>query len=130
MTESRRRWRRFCRNRLAMVSLFVLLLVHVTAVLAPSLAPHNPERINLLHRFSPGSANYLLGTDENGRDVLSRLLYGGRISLGVGFVSVLVAITIGTVLGGTVGYCGGMIDALIMRIAFAEVEFLGKARPC
>jgi peptide/nickel transport system permease protein len=100
-----------------MVSLLVLFMVHGVALLAPWVAPHSPEQINLLQRFAPGSVTHLLGTDENGRDVLSRLLYGGRVSLGVGFVSVLVAITIGTVLGGAAGYCGGTLDALIMRLA-------------
>ena len=117
MTETQRRWQRFRKNRLALASLVLLLLIHVLALLAPLLAPHSPEKINLLQRFAPMTASHLLGTDENGRDVLSRVMHGGRISLGVGFVAVLAAMTMGTVLGGLAGYFGGTLDALIMRIA-------------
>jgi peptide/nickel transport system permease protein len=117
MTESQRRWARFRKNRLAVGALGVLVLVHVVALLAPLFAPFNPEQINLLQRFAPMSPEHLLGTDENGRDVLSRLMHGGRVSLGVGFASVLAAMTIGIALGGIAGYFGGTIDALIMRVA-------------
>jgi peptide/nickel transport system permease protein len=117
MTESRRRWTRFSKNRLALASLLLLLMVHLTAFLAPLLAPYSPQQIDLLRRFAPISTEHPLGTDENGRDVLSRLMYGGRVSLGVGFVAVLVAITIGTALGGLAGYFGGATDAVIMRVA-------------
>ncbi len=117
MSESRKKWSRFSRNRLAVASGLFLLVIHLTALFAPLLAPQSPEKINLLKRFAPMSSEHLLGTDENGRDVLSRLIYGGRVSLGVGFVAVLIAITIGTVLGGIAGYFGGIVDALLMRIA-------------
>jgi peptide/nickel transport system permease protein len=92
-------------------------VVHVAALLAPLFAPFNPEQVNLLQRFAPMSLEHPLGTDENGRDVLSRLTYGGRVSLGVGIASVLAAMTIGVALGGAAGYFGGAIDALIMRVA-------------
>jgi peptide/nickel transport system permease protein len=104
-------------HRLAVGALGVLVLVHVVALLAPLFAPFNPEQINLLQCFAPMRPEHPLGTDENGRDVLSRLMYGGRVSLGVGFASVLAAMTIGIALGGIAGYFGGTIDALIMRVA-------------
>ncbi|RMF87540.1 MAG: ABC transporter permease, partial [Nitrospinota bacterium] len=117
MSDRRKFWPRFCRNRLAVISLLFLVLIHLVAFLAPFIAPYSPEKINLLQRFAPMSAEHLLGTDENGRDVLSRLIYGGRISLGVGFVSVLMSVTLGTILGGIAGYFGGAIDSLLMRLA-------------
>jgi ABC-type dipeptide/oligopeptide/nickel transport system permease subunit len=94
-------------------------MVHLMAFLAPVVAPYHPEQINLLRRFAPLSAEHLLGTDENGRDVLSRLMYGGRVSLGVGFASVLAAMTVGTMLGGIAGYFGGVIVAATLGVAYA-----------
>jgi peptide/nickel transport system permease protein len=117
MTETQRCWARFRKNRLALASLGLLLLIHGMALLAPLAAPFKPEQINLMQRFAPMSTEHPLGTDENGRDVLSRLMYGGRVSLGVGFVSVLAAMSIGTTLGGLAGYFGGIVDAVIMRLA-------------
>lgn len=115
-------WRRFRRNRLAVTGAIILLLLFMVAIFAPQLSPHDPLKITLAKRFSPpGSLSpdgkvYLLGTDSYGRDLLSRIIYGSRISLSVGFVSVGIAVTIGIILGSLSGYYGGMVDNIIMRL--------------
>ena len=110
-------WRRFSRNRLAVAALVYLLVVHVIALLAPWIAPYEPEAMDLLNQFSPPSREHLLGTDETGRDVFSRLIAGARVSLAVGLAAMVIAIAIGTTLGGLSGALGGTTDAVIMRIA-------------
>ncbi len=109
-------WRRFRRNRLAVAALAFLCAVHIVAVFAPYLAPHSPEYIDLLNQFASPSTDHPLGTDETGRDVLSRLIFGARTSLSVGFAAMAVAITVGSVLGAVSGFYGGLIDALVMRL--------------
>lgn len=118
-----RSWRRFCRNRLALAALIVLVVLHLAALLAPLLAPAAPDTVSLMSRFGPPSATHPLGTDEVGRDLLARLLYGGRISLGIGFAAMLGAMTLGTALGAISGYWGGAADAVIMRITDAMLSF-------
>jgi peptide/nickel transport system permease protein len=108
-------WRRFRRNRLALAALAFLVAVHVLAVLAPILAPYNPEHIDLLSQFTRPSREHLLGTDETGRDVLSRTLFGARTSLAVGLLSMAVAISVGTILGALSGFYGRLTEAVIMR---------------
>ena len=109
-------WRRFRRNRLAVAALAYLLVVHLVAVLAPWVAPHEPEAMDLLNQFSPPSREHLLGTDETGRDVLSRLIVGARTSLAVGLAAMIIAIAIGTALGGLSGAIGGAVDTAVMRV--------------
>jgi peptide/nickel transport system permease protein len=109
-------WRRFRRNRLALAALVYLALVHAAGALAPWIVPYEPEAIDLLNQFAPPSREHLLGTDETGRDVLSRLVVGGQTSLAVGLASMVLAIVIGTVLGGVSGIAGGAIDSLVMRV--------------
>ena len=116
--------RRFFRHRLAAFGLVVSLLLILSAIFAPWLAPHDPLRINVLQKFvPPGQDGYILGTDELGRDLLSRLLYAGRISLSVGFVAMLVTITIGTIVGLLSGYYGGWVDTILMRLTDALMCF-------
>jgi peptide/nickel transport system permease protein len=112
----RRAIRAFLRNRGAVVSLVVLVVLMGTAFVAPWLSPHDPEKINIMRRLQDPSPNHWLGTDEVGRDVLSRLLYGGRISLIVGLVSATLAVLIGVGIGGIAGTFGGALDAVLMRI--------------
>jgi peptide/nickel transport system permease protein len=109
-------WRRFRRNRLAVIALAYLVAVHAIAALAPALAPYEPEAMDLLNQFAPPSGEHLLGTDETGRDVLSRLIVGARTSLAVGLAAMVVAIVIGVSLGGVSGLYGGAVDAAIMRV--------------
>lgn len=108
-------WRRFRRNRLALIGGFVLILLYVGAIAAPAIATHEPNRITLGKRFSTPSAENLLGTDESGRDVFSRLVYGSRISLTVGLVATLLSIVVGTAVGAAAGFVGRFVDSLLMR---------------
>jgi peptide/nickel transport system permease protein len=94
----------------------VLACLIAAAIAAPALAPFGPERINLSSRREAPSATHVFGTDEIGRDVLSRVLYGARVSLAVGVLSAVVAGAIGVGMGGVAGYAGGPIDAALMRV--------------
>ena len=107
---------RFRRNRLAMVALALLIAVHVLVVLAPWIAPYGPEAVQLINRLESPSRQHWLGTDEYGRDVLTRLLYGGQVSLAVGLTSMAASMLIGIAIGAVAGYAGGTADAVLMRI--------------
>ncbi|MDF2989540.1 MAG: transporter permease [Microbacterium sp.] len=115
--------RRFRRNILAVFGLAVLSLVCLAAAFAPWLTPYAPEQVDLLAVRQAPSAEHLLGTDSVGRDVLTRLLYGGRVSLTVGLASAAIAVTVGTIVGVTAGWFGGWFDAVMTRIidAFLSV---------
>lgn len=119
-------WRRFRRNKLAMAGLVILVLFVLSAIFAPFLTPYDPNRANLRERNQPPSKEHPFGTDDMGRDILARTLYGGRISLSVGLVSVGISLSIGVVLGAIAGYFGGFVDTLIMRLAdiFYSFPFL------
>lgn len=108
-------WRRFRRNRLALAGLVIVGILVLTALLAPHLAPADPARQALEDKRMPPGARYLLGADEFGRDIASRLIYGSRVALVVGLVSVSIALALGTVLGTVAGYLGGVADEVIMR---------------
>jgi peptide/nickel transport system permease protein len=108
-------WRRFRRNRLAMLSAIILISLYLVAAFAPQIAPHDPNRVNIMNRHAERSSEHRLGTDENGRDELSRLIYGARISMTVGFISMILAVLIGTLVGAVAGYLGGPVDSLLMR---------------
>lgn len=108
--------RRFARNRAAVLAAVFLLLAVGGAVAAPAIVRNPPERI-LGSRLAPPSERFLLGTDQAGRDAFSRLLYGGQISLLVGFLAAGLSIVLGASLGAVAGYAGGWADAIIMRIA-------------
>jgi peptide/nickel transport system permease protein len=96
----------------------VILLLVLLTIGASWVAPRDPLYIDMGHKFArPGEAGFLLGADELGRDVLSRLLHAGRVSLAVGLVTALIAVLVGSLLGGLAGYYGGAVDALIMRLA-------------
>lgn len=108
-------WRRFRRNKLAVFGALIILSLALVAIIAPLIAPFNPNQQDILHRLEPPSVKHPLGTDDLGRDLLSRIIYGTRVSLLVGFVAVGIAIIIGSLLGLLSGYFGGWLDALIMR---------------
>src|SRR5919198_6538895 len=107
--------RRFLRHRMAVAGLVVVVLMVLMAVLAPVLAPHDPNRIFDKFEAAPSGA-HLLGTDSVGRDVLSRLIYGARVSISVGVGAVVVYVVIGVLLGLLAGYYGGWVDQVLMRI--------------
>lgn len=116
-------WQALRHNRLSWIGIGLLLLIVLTAVFAPWLAPHDPLQQNIAYRLEPPSAEFWLGTDSYGRDVLSRLIYGARVSLLVGFVAVLIAMCIGSSLGILAGYVGGMVDRLIMGLVDVLLSF-------
>jgi ABC-type dipeptide/oligopeptide/nickel transport system permease subunit len=112
----RRRLRGFTRRRLTVVGAVLVALEVLLAVLAPRLAPYPPNALDFASVLQPPSRAHWLGTDDLGRDILSRLLFGARISLGVGVVAVLLAIAVGVPLGLVVGYVGSRLDEVVMRI--------------
>lgn len=114
--------KRFFRDKVAFVSLLIVILLILLAVFAPFLAPYNPNESIGFFEAAPDS-KFLLGTDEVGRDVLSRLIYGTRVSLIVGTLSVLIYAVIGTVLGLLSGFLGGFWDAAIMRLTEVFMSF-------
>jgi len=119
-------WRVFRRDPLAVASLVVIIVFILGAIFAPLLTAY-PEQgrgvPNILEKFKPPSSTHLLGTDYLGRDVLARILFGGRISLSMGFLVVLIAVLIGTPLGAISGYYDGRLDNLIMRITDIFLSF-------
>ena len=109
--------RRLRHNKVAMTAAGILVVLCLTALAAPLLTPHDPTIGNPVDRLLPiGSDGHLLGTDDQGRDMLTRLLYGGRLSLITGLVPVLAATAIGTVLGAGAAYVGGRLEAAVMRV--------------
>ena len=116
-------WRTFRRNQLACAGAVVVGVLVVIAILAPALAPWDPNKPDMKRILEGPSAKHWLGTDQIGRDVLSRLLYGSRISLAVGFVSVGIATLIGVLLGASAGYHGGIADGVIMRLVDLMLVF-------
>jgi len=103
------------RNKLVLAAIIFLAIIHLIALAAPLIAPADPDFLQIDKRFQRPNAEFLLGSDENGRDVLTRLIYGSRVSLLVGSLSVLISVSIGTLAGAVAGYRGGLIDSLIMR---------------
>jgi peptide/nickel transport system permease protein len=109
-------WQRFCRHRLALVGLGVVLAFGLAALLAPWLTPYQPNKTNLSSMLEAPGLAHPMGTDELGRDLFTRILYGGRVSLAVGVLAVALAITIGTTAGALAGYYGGWLDNVLMRL--------------
>jgi ABC-type dipeptide/oligopeptide/nickel transport system permease subunit len=112
----RRRLRGFTRRRLVVVGAALVAIEVLLAVLAPALAPYPPNAQNFMRVLQPPGPAHWLGTDDLGRDILSRLLFGARISLQVGMVAVLLAVAVGLPLGLVVGYVGGRLDEVVMRV--------------
>lgn len=102
------------RNKMALFAVFILVLFAILAIFA-FLSPYDPNKISIVDRFKPPSGEHLFGTDDYGRDYFTRSLYGARVSLAVGLLSMLVAVVVGTAVGTISGYFGGIIDNLLMR---------------
>jgi len=115
--------RRYARNKLAVAGAAVIVLMVLIAVFCPLITKHDPYQINLAEAYEPPSWNHPFGTDSNGRDVFSRVLYGTRISISVGLVSAGLASLIGVVIGSVAGYFGGKIDSLLMRFVDLVLSF-------
>ena len=109
-------WRRLAHNELTVAGAIILAVVMVVAIFAPYLSPHDPLGMNASQLLQPPSREHLMGTDELGRDVLSRVIWGARISLYVGVISVTMAVVVGVTLGLLAGYHGGLIDDAINRV--------------
>jgi peptide/nickel transport system permease protein len=118
-------WRRLCRNRAAIAGAGIVAVFVFLAVLAPILVPFNPVQGNLNDRLQPPGATHWLGTDELGRDLLSRILYGARVSLQIQVVAVVLALIVGLALGSVGGYLGGHVDNVIMRAMDVLLAFPG-----
>jgi peptide/nickel transport system permease protein len=117
--------RQFKRNRLAIAGLVIVIVLYLVALLAPLIAPHDPVAQQDIARtgyLSPQPGNWL-GTDRFGRDVLSRIIYGSRISLSIGFIATAISITIGTLFGALAGFFGGKLDTMIMRFTDMVLAF-------
>src|SRR6516164_11542341 len=126
LAERARRWtvlRRAARARLAPFGALVMVLAVLVALAAPLLAPYDPLAQNLGNTLAAPGRAHLLGTDNVGRDVLSRVIWGTRVSLVAGLVSVVLAVCAGSVLGVVAGYCGGRIDGVVMRVMDAVLSF-------
>ncbi|MCJ8013036.1 ABC transporter permease [Paenibacillus sp. KQZ6P-2] len=110
-------WKKFSRNPFAMTGLVVLTIFILVAIFAKWIAPYDPAQIDMLGaNLKPGTGDHLLGTDELGRDIFSRLVYSSQVSMTIGFSVALIAVCFGSIIGAISGYFGGWIDTLIMRI--------------
>jgi peptide/nickel transport system permease protein len=109
-------WHRFSRHRMAVISMGLVALLAVLSAMAPWLSRYDPDKPQLSSQLQPPSGRHLLGTDDLGRDLLTRILFGGRISMSIGVMAMLLAVVIGTSVGAIAGYYGGWADALLMRL--------------
>lgn len=118
-----RTWEKFKRNKLAIFGSAIIIVMTLGAIFAPLLTPHDPNEVNLMFKEQPPSSEHILGTDKLGRDVFSRLLYGGRVSIMIGLVSAIGGAVIGTVIGCFSGYFGGLFDKITLRISEIFMTF-------
>ncbi|BCJ85519.1 ABC transporter permease [Effusibacillus dendaii] len=116
-------WKRFRKEKLALASFFYLIALIVIALIAPWISPHDPQAQNLNAVMQPPDAHHWFGTDELGRDVLSRLLFGSRAAIEAGFVAILIPLVIGVPIGIVSGYIGGVLDDIFMRVVDAILSF-------
>ncbi|MDA8172635.1 MAG: ABC transporter permease [Nitrospiraceae bacterium] len=116
-------WRRFKKNSLAVMGAAVVLALVLAAVLAPLISPYTPTQIDIDHVIAPPSWRHPFGTDELGRDVLSRMIWGSRISLSVGFIAMGIAVLIGILVGSIAGFYGGKVDSVLMRFVDIMLSF-------
>ncbi len=121
--------RRLYRDPVAMTALAILIILVLIAILAPYIAPYDPSKGSVIRRLKPiGTPGYILGTDELGRDMVSRLIYGARLSLIMGVIPVPIAFVIGSAIGIVAGYAGGIVNTLIMRTIDVFYAFLRTSR--
>ncbi|WP_423381040.1 ABC transporter permease [Burkholderia sp. LMG 32019] len=119
-----RRWRRFATNPLNLFGLAILVALIVVAIVSPLIMPHDPLRQVLSDRLlPPGSPSHWFGTDQLGRDILSRLIDGSRLTLGIALLVVVIVVPIGLAIGTTAGYCGGFVDSALMRVTDIALAF-------
>ncbi|WNS75724.1 ABC transporter permease [Bacillus sp. DTU_2020_1000418_1_SI_GHA_SEK_038] len=118
-------YKKISKNKAAMTGAFIVIIFAILAILAPVIAPYDPSHIEMSKKLQTPSSEHWLGTDDKGRDILSRLLYGSRISLTVGILSTVLGAVVGIVLGIVSGYYGRWIDSVIMRICDVLLAFPG-----
>ena len=123
ISQRQRALRTFTGNRTAVVGLVMILIIVFIAIAAPLLAPYDPLDQSVSSRLDPPSREHPMGLDDKGRDILSRVIYGTRIALMVGFFSVLVGGALGTAIGVAAGYFGGKIDSALMRLTDVMLAF-------
>jgi peptide/nickel transport system permease protein len=123
VTQTKIFWRYFKKNRLAVGGLAMIIIIFGVAAFAFLLAPYDPGRTDVSLKLKPPSFQHYLGTDQLGRDVFSRMIYGSRISLSVGFVAVAISILIGITVGSLAGYYGRWIDSILMRFVDIMLSF-------
>ncbi len=116
-------WARFRRHRMALVGLFLVAVFALGAAGARAVSPYDPEKSDLDHRLAAPTWQHPMGTDDLGRDLLTRILYGGRVSLTIGVMAMALAVTIGTGVGALAGYYGGWIDNVLMRLTDVALAF-------
>jgi peptide/nickel transport system permease protein len=118
-------WREFQKNRLAVIGMYLLVIICLATLLTPFLTPYDPAHIGDIAatRNLPPSLAHPMGTDKFGRDVLTRVLYGSRVSLTIGFIAVSISISLGTFVGAVAGYFGGAVDNVLMRIVDMLISF-------
>lgn len=118
-----RRLRRLLRDRVGTASIIFIFVIVIVAILAPIIAPYDPLKLDLKHALEPPSLRHLMGTDEMGRDMFSRVLYGARISIKGAVMVVMMSVLLGTVLGTASGYLGGLADEILMRVTDVFLAF-------
>lgn len=123
ISQRQRAWRAFRRNKSALVGLVMIIALVIIAVFAPLIAPYDPLAQSVVNKFASPSAEHLLGTDDYGRDVFSRIIYGTRVALEVGVYSVLIGAVLGITIGVAAAYFGGIIDSLLMRLIDVMLSF-------
>ena len=123
ISQRQRAWRTFTRNRSALIGLILVIIIVLIGIFAPLLAPYDPLTQSTINRLKPASAEHWLGLDSYGRDIFSRIIYGTRVALLVGVLSVALGGVLGTAIGVIAGYFGGKIDALLMRLVDIMLSF-------
>lgn len=118
-----RAMRRFRRHRMALVGVVLVTLIAASVIFAPLITPYKPNQQDIKNRFLPPSLIHPMGSDELGRDVLARILFGGRISLLIGISAMAVGVSVGMLVGGVSGYFGGRLDSFIMRLVDILIAF-------
>ena len=116
-------WYKLKQNKMTWIGISLLAVIVLLAILVPLLSPYDPNKVNILAKFQPPSSEHWFGTDEVGRDIFTRILYGARLSLGIGILVIIIAAIIGLVIGTISGYIGGIVDTIIMRLVDMILAF-------
>ena len=123
MEERKRIWRTFRKNKIAVIGMALTVTIGLIAILAPVISPYSPVEQDVLNQYDPPGGVHFFGTDNYGRDVLSRIIWASRISLMVGFFSVVLGMTFGSIIGVIAGYSGGWIEGTLMRFVDIGLSF-------